>query len=125
MRKELMIETLAFKKMRLARETQNRCSHLQSNTGNVQSHHSSFVFLELTRVHEIIGVCQYCQKKISSLNPEDLIYFKMPRCGTLARSGVEVPVPPEEQAKAYETLQANNALTNLWSDWHKSYDLED
>ena len=72
-------------KIKNLRRQQKNCQHEVGQTGRNRLGEGAFCGLKLS-TGETIGVCQYCQKVISSLNPDDQKYFRQIN-GTVAQSG--------------------------------------
>lgn len=74
-----------MRKINNNRSIQEQCRHLQGMAGEWQIGKGAFAVWR-SPVGELIGICQFCQKEISSLRPEDARFFPM-RSGTMAESG--------------------------------------
>ena len=72
-------------KIRNQRLNQKNCDHEVGQTGRKRNGEGAFCGLKLC-TGETIGVCMYCQKVISSADPEDQKYFRKIN-GTVAQSG--------------------------------------
>jgi hypothetical protein len=86
-----MSREIILRNLRMRKDIQDTCSHTLNSTGVGHSylHQGSFCGIVLN-TGEIVGICLYCQKKISSFAPEDAEYFKYLSkwfTGTLAATG--------------------------------------
>ncbi len=73
-------------KIKNLRRQQANCDHEVGQTGRKRNGEGAFAGLKLC-TGETIGVCFYCGKVISSLNPEHQKYFRKIN-GTVAQSGM-------------------------------------
>ena len=72
-------------KLKNKKRQQRLCEHEQGQTGSERNGKGAFNMLRLP-TGETIGVCTYCQKVISSANPDDQKFFRKAG-GTMAESG--------------------------------------
>lgn len=72
--------------LKIKRHQQRMCQHEIGQTGTKRTGEGAFNLLKLP-TGELIGVCTYCQKVISSLNPDHIKYFRSKVGGTMAESG--------------------------------------
>lgn len=79
--RDQQIQTLKMKKRQ-----QRYCQHEIGQTGTKRTGEGAFNLLKLP-TGETIGVCTYCQKVISSLNPDHIQYFRSKVGGTMAEAG--------------------------------------
>ena len=106
-----------LKLLKIQKEKQNNCPHTQGLSSSFPPHDSPSAFHALKLWDgEIVAVCPYCRKKISSKNPEDIKYFSAPRnywIGyiRIAESGdprKPIEVPEEDQENAIRDIKENN-----------------
>lgn len=97
---------------------QNDCPHEQGQTGDERNGKSAFNFLKLP-TGEWIGICTYCRKIVSSLDPRDQKFF-VKKSGRPAEAG-QFPCPDPVKAalarlspdKQKEVLKARKAQIEL------------
>ena len=95
-------------KLRRAKMLQNSCEHEQGMTGDERNGKGSFACLKLP-TGETIGVCFYCQKVISSVNPKHGKYFRK-KSGRVAEAGQFMLMDPVESALARLSVEERDRV---------------
>lgn len=97
---------------------QDNCPHEQGQTGDDRNGKSAFNFLKLP-TGEWIGICTYCRKIVSNLDPRDQRFF-VKRSGRPAESGQFSLQNPVEAAlarltpdKRAEVIKARKKQTEI------------
>lgn len=119
------IRETEYKRISLVETQQKECLHFNGMTGSSIGHNYAFHCLKIGE--EIIGVCPYCQLKISSKNPDHIQYFKKIRQASIAETGKEIPMSPDEQWLAAKAIYLNN-LQNVyvfWQHWDHILDIRE
>jgi hypothetical protein len=84
--------SIEINKLKNRKRTQRFCEHEQGQNGTDRNGKAAFHCLKLC-TGELIGICTYCFKVISSVNPEDTKYFRK-RSGAIAESGQFIMADP-------------------------------
>ncbi len=92
------LRDIEHNKLRRATAMQAACEHEQGMTGDERNGKGAFACLKLP-TGELIGVCMYCQKVISSVNPKHGKYFRK-KSGRVAEAGQFMLNDPIESALA-------------------------
>ena len=103
--------------LRNQKDRQKNCPHIMGQTSDHPTHnrHSAFHGLRLWD-GEVVGVCSYCQKKISSKNPDDSNYFSGSENWWISKSNIAesgdprnpILVSEENQEEALRNIKENN-----------------
>jgi hypothetical protein len=94
--------------LRKQKLTQKMCEHEQGQTGDERNGKSAFHFLKLP-TGEWIGICSYCQKTISSVDPRDAKFFQK-KSGRPAEAGQFMLTDPIEAQLARRSPDERAAI---------------
>lgn len=86
-------QELEENKRRAVADAQKNCPHEKGSTGNRSFGESAFWIHRLDS-QETIGICSQCNKVISSLNPDDTIFFRKRGDNLPSQAGVRTFLDP-------------------------------
>ena len=102
---------------------QKLCEHEQGQTGDERNGKSAFHFLKLP-TGEWIGICSYCRKVISSVDPRDAKFFQK-KSGRPAECGQFMTSDPIEAQLARRTPDERAAILKARESTPKPVQIED
>jgi len=120
---KLEFQKSTYKHLLAGVERQEKCSHLrnQLGLGYRKNYPDDFSFCGLMLPDgELIGICQYCQLKVSSRNPDHAKYFK----GDWVNQSANMPMMSTASTTpaVFHTQwpYGGNINDELWRNWYKS-----
>jgi hypothetical protein len=131
--KELEYRQRILLSLRLQKEKQDSCPHTRGLSSSYPPNESPSAFHGLKLWDgEVVAVCPYCQKKISSKDPEDAKYFSAPGNYWISRQYLPeagdprnfIEISEEDQEKAISDIKENNGF-QLTKDYLWNLSLEE
>ena len=109
--------------LRNAKIEQKNCQHEQGQTGSKRNGEGAFNLLKLP-TGEVIGICTYCRKTISSNDPRHAKYFQK-RGGSMAESGQFMLSDPLESQLARLSPDEREKVKKARAEMIKPKELDD